>query len=336
MTDSQTDLAQAIASATAGIGTPALKSATQSLIETYRGPSTTRATDVILRSTQRAAAYAAYRMPATFAVARTTLSRAAASLPDFQPRRHLDLGGGTGAAVWAAADVWPSLEEHLVVEQSKTAIAMGRKLLAKRGGPAINCNWVDDRLPSKLADADLITVGYLVNELPPAAQTELFEHLASANAVVAVLEPGSKEGYRNVLRYREIALEHNRSIVAPCPHTRACPMSVTEDWCHFPTRVVRSAQHQALKDASQNYEDEKFSYLVTSPAEVAIATNRIVAPVAKGKRLIRTTLCQPNGHLQAVIIPKSAASDYRAIRKLQWGDTYATFSEERGPEPNPM
>jgi len=56
-------------------------------------------------------AYAAYRMPATFAVARAVLGQLPVVLPEFEPTRLVDLGSGTGAVAWAAVEVFPSLSE---------------------------------------------------------------------------------------------------------------------------------------------------------------------------------------------------------------------------------
>ncbi|WP_344289810.1 small ribosomal subunit Rsm22 family protein, partial [Streptomyces synnematoformans] len=46
------------------------------------------------------AAYAAYRMPATFQAVRAALRALAGAAPGWEPDGHLDVGGGTGAAVW--------------------------------------------------------------------------------------------------------------------------------------------------------------------------------------------------------------------------------------------
>src|SRR4051812_34166531 len=77
------------------------------LIEAYR--SGRPASAPILSSRVDVAAYAAYRMPATFAAVRSALDQLAAAYPGFAPRTQLDLGGGTGAAAWAAADAFASL-----------------------------------------------------------------------------------------------------------------------------------------------------------------------------------------------------------------------------------
>ncbi|MER7973665.1 small ribosomal subunit Rsm22 family protein, partial [Streptomyces sp. NPDC096080] len=66
------------------------------LIATYRGATPTDAP--ILRDRADVAAYAAYRMPATFEAVRAALAAFADAVPDWTPERHTDVGGGTGAA----------------------------------------------------------------------------------------------------------------------------------------------------------------------------------------------------------------------------------------------
>ncbi|GGK67913.1 hypothetical protein Sme01_08960 [Sphaerisporangium melleum] len=99
---------------------------TGELTARYRRP----ATEPALRSTTDVAAYAATRMPATYAAVTAALTQAAASMPDYQPTTQLDVGGGTGAAIWAATTLWPGLRQVTVVERDPAVIAFGRGLAA--------------------------------------------------------------------------------------------------------------------------------------------------------------------------------------------------------------
>src|SRR4051812_9743684 len=91
------------------------------LIEAYRSERVPTAP--IMGSPTDVAAYAAYRMPATFAAVRKALE----SL-DLAPETQLDLGGGTGAAAWAAAAVFDSLVDITVVDQVGGALMFGAEL----------------------------------------------------------------------------------------------------------------------------------------------------------------------------------------------------------------
>lgn len=131
------------------------------LIRDYR--SGTVPTAPILRTDDDAAAYAAYRMPATHAAVVDVLERAAARVPE--PVSLLDLGGGTGAAVWAAAQVWPSLEQATVLEAAAPARALGRRLAG--GAPSAllrGAHWEAAVLGTApaLPDTDLLTACYQI------------------------------------------------------------------------------------------------------------------------------------------------------------------------------
>lgn len=60
-------------------------------------------------------------MPATYAAARQVFNRLADAHPDFRPNTMVDLGAGTGACTWAAADAFPSLSSSHLVGSSASA-----------------------------------------------------------------------------------------------------------------------------------------------------------------------------------------------------------------------
>src|SRR5689334_12249116 len=115
------DLRGALEAAVSSVPAAQLTSAFQRLSTRYREEQA--ATSPIMASPADVLTYSAYRMPATFAAVRSTLEQAALQLPDFEPAQQLDIGGGTGSAVWAATDVWPSLTSVTVLEQVTEAIA---------------------------------------------------------------------------------------------------------------------------------------------------------------------------------------------------------------------
>ncbi|MFF3754110.1 small ribosomal subunit Rsm22 family protein [Streptomyces sp. NPDC002018] len=100
--------AEALRAALAGLldGLPSKQAAqaVERLIVNYRGATPTDAP--VLRDRSDVAAYAAYRMPATFEAVRAALEGLADAAPAWVPGSHVDVGGGTGAAVWAAEAVW--------------------------------------------------------------------------------------------------------------------------------------------------------------------------------------------------------------------------------------
>src|SRR5262252_6056802 len=97
MADLPEELRLALARDVADVPTDRLRAAVSRLVAAYRSGTPPEAP--VLAGSVEAAAYAAYRMPATYAAVRAAL----AQVPDgFAPRALADLGGGTGAAAWAA------------------------------------------------------------------------------------------------------------------------------------------------------------------------------------------------------------------------------------------
>src|SRR5947207_7141847 len=103
----------------------------------------------ILASDLDVAAYAAYRMPATFAATRGALGQLRAVLPGFRPARLVDVGGGTGAAAWAATDAFPGLATVAVLDQVPGALALGERLARSSTSPALRAaQWRPWRIES--------------------------------------------------------------------------------------------------------------------------------------------------------------------------------------------
>lgn len=112
-----------------GIAPRRAAQAVERLIAQYRGDTPT--TVPVLRDRADVVAYAAYRMPATFEAVRAALAGLVDTLPaDWAPDRHLDLGGGTGAAVWAVQATWPGRRPVTVLDRAEPALALGRELAA--------------------------------------------------------------------------------------------------------------------------------------------------------------------------------------------------------------
>ncbi|MGW4060170.1 small ribosomal subunit Rsm22 family protein [Amycolatopsis sp. NPDC004747] len=282
----------------------------------------------ILGSEADVAAYAGYRMPATYAAVRAVLAEAALRAPDFAPRTQIDVGGGTGAAVWAAAGVWPSLAECAVLEQVAGAIGLGKRLAAGSDLAAVRgAEWrrgfVDPAAPSP--EADLVTLSYVLGELPDPTRDGVVRWLAAKAGTVALVEPGTPAGYERIRAARAQLVELGLHVVAPCPHDAACPIVPGEDWCHFAARLPRSGLHRKLKAGTLGFEDEKFSYVVASRTPPRRADARIIRHPKKHKGWVALDLCTASEGLQpAVAVSKKQGPRYRAARDAEWGDGWPT------------
>ena len=100
-----TELTAALDALLEGVSRKDLVARAASMSAAYRGGRTSGG----IATEADALAYAATRMPATFAVNVAVLDRLLEVWPDFAPATLLDVGAGTGAASWAAQAAWPDV-----------------------------------------------------------------------------------------------------------------------------------------------------------------------------------------------------------------------------------
>lgn len=311
------DLREALDAALTGV---AAQASVERLIESYRSDRPVVAP--ILASATDVAAYAAYRMPATYAAVRAALEQVRVVAPQLRPASQLDLGGGTGAAAWAASGVFESLAEITVLDQVGPALALGRRLSGNAISPVLRAaGWREGRLESEpLPIADLVTLSYVINELPDPAAV-LARALAVAKVVV-VIEPGTPAGFERIRAARTQLIEAGLRVLAPCPHQVACPIIAGRDWCHFGARIGRSSVHRRLKGGDLSYEDEKFAYVAAARATAGEAPARVLRRPQQRKGLVSLELCAPDGMLRSEVVSKRQGDRYRAARDLAWGDPW--------------
>ncbi|MFI9425369.1 small ribosomal subunit Rsm22 family protein [Streptomyces achromogenes] len=317
-------LRTALAELLDGLPPKEVAAAVDRLIANYRGDTPTHAP--ILRDRADVAAYAAYRMPATFEAVRAALAALADALPGWTPAGHTDVGGGTGAATWAVQTTWPGERDVTVLDWAEPALAVGRRLAAAH--PALkDARWQRARIGADLTldDTDLVTVSYVLNELAEPARAALVDAAARAARTVVIVEAGTPAGYARVIEARDRLIRAGFRIAAPCPHSAACPIVPGTDWCHFSARVGRSSLHRQVKGGSLAYEDEKFSYVAATrlPAEPAPARVVRRPQIRKGQVLL--DLCETDERLSRSTVTKRHGDLYKAARDADWGDAWPPY-----------
>ncbi len=310
-----------------GLPPKAATQAVERLIANYRGLTPTDAP--VLRDRSDVAAYAAYRMPATFEAVCSALNAFAGAAPGWVPGSHVDVGGGTGSATWAVNAVWAGVRPVTVLDWAEPALALGREIAA--ANPELKgAEWQRSRIGAalKIESTDLVTISYVLGELTDADRTSVVDTAAGAAQAVLVIEPGTPDGYLRVIAAREQLVRAGFHIAAPCPHSAACPIVPGEDWCHFSARVSRSSLHRKVKGGSLPYEDEKFSYVAATRFPVTPAPARIVRKpqIRKGQGLL--DLCETDPSLRRETVTKRHGVLYRAARDADWGDAWPPVTEK--------
>ncbi len=291
--------------------------------EAYRAG---RPSSGVIRDADDALAYALTRLPATYAACATVLAKAAGMAPDFAPASLLDAGAGTGAASWAATEVWPALASVTWLDASPPFLALAAQLAAQ-GPPALraaDARRADLTSPGPWPKADLVVASYALAEIAPNKQASTIDELWNAcEGILVLVEPGTPAGYQHILAARTALIAVGGAILAPCPHAAACPL-IGDDWCHFSVRLPRSRDHRLAKGADVPFEDERFAYLVAARPGVAAAAQRrprVLAPPRTAKPGIALKLCGLDGQVEQRLVPKRDKPAYAVARRLGWGDT---------------
>ncbi|GAA1566006.1 small ribosomal subunit Rsm22 family protein [Kribbella hippodromi] len=316
MSAKDTQLHAALTRAVAGVPHHELRKRVAALSHRYRTEQVDDAAPA-LNDALDCLAYAVIRMPATYRAMHAALT-AAEHHVHAPIATHLDLGGGTGAAAWAAAAVWPTITTELL-ERQRPAIQLGRQLAAEQL-PALRWTAADLRSGELDRDVDLITIGYVLNELTADDRTAVVKAAARAANTIVIVEPGTPRGHQRTVDARDELINHGYTIAAPCPHQYACPIA-SPDWCHFAVRLPRTELHRMLKDGARNFEDEKFSYLVATRAPIRPSASRVLTRPTRPKNRVILDLCTTSGTKTQLTIPKSADT-YRAARQTTWGDPW--------------
>ena len=268
-------------------------------------------------------AYAVVRMPATYGAASAALEQAAKRF-NGEISTMLDVGAGTGAVCWAAAEIFPDIEYAACLERDKHMAEIGEKLM-KNGSFPCAYEWKSFDLTSGTISqrAQLVTASYVLNELEPRQRAEAVKKLwNAAEKLLVIIEPGTPKGSASLLEIRSLLINSGAHIIAPCPSDGECPLP-SDDWCHFSARIARTKLHKQLKGGDAPYEDEKFCYIAAVRSNTEQAVSRIIRhpKIESGK--ITLELCTTNGISQKIVTKKDGAA-FKKARKANWGDDFGS------------
>jgi len=314
-------VSQALAGKLEGVSRKELAACAERMSATYRAQGGSTA----LRTPMDALAYALVRMPATYAAASYALRQAAERCPEFAPSSLLDVGAGPGTASWAAVETWPALQQMTLLDQNPALQDLSRALGKACAGVRVEV--AEGSIPEALKTAhaaDVVVASYALAEIAASALNDVLAKLwPLAAEMLVIVEPGTPEGFKRTLVCRDWLLAAGAHVVAPCTHPGPCPLRADERWCHFNQRLARTRDHQLVKSAGVNYEDEKLCYLVAvRNAPTASVKRRILATPRVNKGEVRLTLCAP-GQVEQVAIRRAQKEAYKEARHYDWGDAVA-------------
>lgn len=303
----------------AGVSRQTMAERTAATTTAYRAGGTSASA---IRGRDDALAYALARLPATYAACAEVFSEALRMVPGFAPTSLLDAGCGPGGGSWAAVEAWPRLNTITWLDANPPFLDLAQRLAADSPLSATTVQR-GDLVSGRYPVADLVLASYALAEIAPASQGQVVTHLWDAcRGVLALVEPGTPAGYARILAARDTLIAAGATLVAPCPHRNACPLT-PPDWCHFSVRLARSRDHRLAKGAEVPYEDEKFAYLLAARPGLAVGPRRprVLARPRVGKPGIDLKLCGTDG-LEHRFAAKRDKPDHAIARRLDWGDVW--------------
>lgn len=226
----------------------------------------------IVKSEKEVLSYAISRMPGTYAA--VSMAASAAFLKtDMKIKSLIDVGAGTGACSFAIGDIF-DLKRVTLVEREENMIKVG-KLLAEKSNDVLKCGtWIRaDACDFECETADLVTASYVMNELNDKTKTLFLKKLwDESEKYILIVEPGSKEGFKNITMARDFYLSLGGTILAPCKHNMKCDLG-DDDWCHFSCRISRTKLQKYVKAGDAPFEDEKYMYIAISKENIGVPNN---------------------------------------------------------------
>ena len=267
-------------------------------------------------------AYSLFRMPATYAAVQYVLSRLHEHDPHFQPTSLLDIGCGPGTAYFAMKERYPTLQQVMAIDRNRGFLELFQSLANEIGCPLPELVCQEASMMSTDRHWDVGICSYMLGELDEREQRNVLEKAARSCETFLILEPGTPRGYETILRMREWAISHGFNIVAPCPHHHACPMRLSQSWCHVRVRLMRPHFQQALKEGTLGYEDEPLCYVILQKRSVSFNWSRVVDTPQKRKGHVNLNLCQSDGQLHKVVVSKKSKDLYIQAKELEWGDLW--------------
>ncbi len=271
-------------------------------------------------------AYVATRMPSIYCVVRAICEEVSERLPQFRPRRLLDIGSGPGTALWAAQSVWGGLGSARMLDCNRVFRECGMSLSEYGTAPVFRqLAWetMDLEQPHRgFGDGcDLVTACYVLSELSDASrQRTVLAAWEAASGVLIVVEPGTPKGFETILAARAALIDQGAQILGPCAAGGACPMKGSAiRWCHFSERVERTSWQRRGKGATLAFEDEKYSYVVASRLPARQIAGRIVDVPRTSKFDISINICDSQNQIGSFRVSKRDRERFARFKRLKWG-----------------
>lgn len=235
----------------------------------------------------------------------------------------LDVGSGPGTVIFNLLEKLVSLDEITIIEKNRLFVKHFQEISRKSPYKVLKQARVkteditnyDFNLPKH----DLVISSYMFNELDSKSILKVAKDLWNrTDNLLVIVEPGSVKGFSNIRHIRNNLVKEGAHVIAPCTNEKSCPMS-KEDWCHFYKRIERTKVQRYLKDGTESFEDEKFSYIVLSKKPSLDVHKEVILRHPEHSKIgVKFNVCSDEGIKEKTYTKKE--ENFKALKKLDWGD----------------
>ncbi len=274
------------------------------------------------------------------------------------PINILDLGTGTGAAVWGTLNY---LHESVKNRATKIMLTDSHQENLREAEifsghflkqyPSVDATLAYDKydlrkpqiVSEKIKNSapyHLLTMMNVLNELDENNDTILFESLMSLldeHGSLLMIEPATRDQSRRLLRFRDLAVYHSATIYSPCTRQANCPALVKEDdWCHTENHWLRPPFIKAIDDIVGTLRlSLKYTYLIIRKDGVTLgdiisqkALKRAVSERFDEKGRVRSILCGESGRYEHIINKRDLSKSNQDFSEIQRYDLVESIGEE--------
>ena len=278
----------------------------------------------IISNSNQALSYVSSRMPETAVVINNVLSILNKIINiSNEINSVLDLGSGTGSALWALENFLKSNTDVLAIEKQEAMLNCSKELSKNLN---LNIDYMQEDVLSKAAsqieNKDMVLESFMLNEMSENDRRKTLDLMISkSDKLIILIEPGTPVSYQKMMQDRDYLLSKDLHLILPCMHANKCPLQ--NDYCNFSVRVNRTKISKQIKNASLGYEDEKYFYLIFSkqPFENKFDNMVLRKPVYR-KSCVDLKLCNNCGDVKNITITKNNKQNYATAKDLKHGDLF--------------
>ncbi len=275
-----------------------------------------------------ALAYLALRVPATYAQAFGALNATKELVENWKPTTVLDIGSGPGTAIWAAKEVWPSLEKAVCIDSDNNFLRIGETIALKAQLP-LSISWSKGKVENGFGERseryDVVVLGNLLNELPAIERENILEKAYDVcKGVVIVIEPGTPSG-SSITSSAFKRFSSAGNLIAP--YIGNSFVTDNSYYLHFSQRFNRPQFQKRVRQymrndllSSSDVEDAKYSYTAFGKLSPKIQPwGRVVGNSKIQKGFLEIPVLTHDA-ISWIKVMKRNKQQYRFAKELKWGD----------------